>query len=182
MHYVISASPNADGLTAACAEAAARGIEGAGGSAARLDLCALKIKGCMVCGNGWGTCRESHACCIEDGLREMQIDLSECEGLFLVTPVYWGMPSERMKSFMDRFRRCEAIRGEEGALAGKRVNLVAAAGGSGNGTVTCLADMENWCRHLRAIPHHRLGVTRFNREGLLSAIEAAGAESASANR
>jgi len=171
MHIVISASPNENGLTAACARAAQEGIREASGEAEFIDLCAMKIASCMMCGNGWGKCREGHACVIDDGLAELQRKIGEAQGLFLVTPVYWGQPSERMKSFLDRFRRCEALKGEDSALAGKKVNLVAAAGGSGNGTLTCLSEMEIWCRHVRAIPHQRIGITRFNRDSMLAAIE-----------
>ena len=178
MVIVISASPNGDGLTAACAGAALSGLRAAGREAAHIDLCAMKLRGCEVCGNGWGTCRSEGACCLADGFAELLGRIAGCDSLILVTPVYWGQPSERMKSFMDRFRRCEAIKGEGGALAGKRVSLIAAAGGSGNGTLTCLSEMEAWARHLRAIPDERLGVTRFNRAMLLPAIERRFAEAA----
>jgi phosphoribulokinase len=79
-----------------------------------------------------------------------------------------------MKYFCDRLRRCEAFR-EGGSWAeGKQISLIAAAGGSGNGTTTCLMELENWCRHIRAIPQERIGITRFNREEMLKVIEDAG--------
>ena len=172
MFLVISSSPNANGLTAACTKAALEGIIETGGEAEHIDLCALKIKSCMVCGNGWGTCREEHRCVRDDDcFAELQKKIGESAGLILVTPVYWGSPSERMKSFMDRFRRCEALKGEAGALAGKKVNLIAAAGGSGGGTLTCLSEMERWVQHVRAIPRERIGITRFDRESVLGVIE-----------
>jgi hypothetical protein len=45
----------------------------------------------------------------------------------LIIPVHWGQQSERMKYFCDRLRRCEARKGDDGILAGKKINLVAAA-------------------------------------------------------
>jgi len=48
--------------------------------------------------------------------------------------------------------------------------MIAAAGGSGNGTVPCLMEMENWCRHVQAIPKERIGITRYNREVMLQEI------------
>ena len=171
MYLIVTASPNADGLTAACGRAALRGIEQAGKAGEIVDLSALKIQACLVCGNGWGPCRNEHRCVIDDGFDTLQTRLKEAEGLVLVTPVYWWQQSERMKYFCDRLRRCEAHKGDEGILAGKKINLVAAAGGSGNGTVSCLSEMELWCRHMRAIPFGRIGVTRFTREAMLSAIE-----------
>lgn len=170
MYVVITASPNKGGLTAAAGSMALEGIAAAGGEARLIDLCEMKLSACMVCGNGWGICREQHSCVIEDGLSELQDTLSQCEGVFMITPVYWGQPSERMKAFMDRLRRCEALKGDEGALAGKTINMAAAAGGSGNGTVTCLMEMENWSRHLRAIPKERMGINRFNKDEMLAAV------------
>jgi len=174
MFLIITSSPNADGLTAACGKAALEGIISAGGEAEIVDISVQKLEACRICGDGWGTCRNGDKCVISDCFGELQKKIRAAEGLFLVTPVYYGQPSERMKYFMDRFRRCEAS-GSEGAASGKQVNLVAAAGGSGNGTATCLAEMEQWSRHVGAIPQERIGITRFNRNAVLSVIRDAGA-------
>jgi hypothetical protein len=83
-----------------------------------------------------------------------------------------------MKYFMDRFRGCESFvsagGASGGAASGKQIDLIAAAGGSGNGTATCLAEMEQWCRHVGAIPQERIGISRFNRETVLNVIRDAG--------
>ncbi|GHU79126.1 flavodoxin family protein [Clostridia bacterium] len=171
MYLVITSSPNANGLTAACGQAAVNGLKSAGAEVGLYDLCAEKISGCLVCGNGWGTCREEHKCVIDDSLADFQERLSKAEGVFIITPVYWGQQSEKMKAFCDRLRRCEALKREKSVLAGKKISLVAAAGGSGNGTVTCLLELEAWCRHVGAIPTERIGITRFNREPMLKVIE-----------
>ena len=176
MYLIITVSPNADGLTAACGRAALHGIEQTGKGGEIVDLCTLNIQACLVCGDGWGSCLEEHRCVIDDGFGALQTRLKEAEGLVLVTPVYWGQQSERMKYFCDRLRRCEATKGDESILAGKKINLVAAAGGTGNGTISCLTDMELWCRHMRAVPFERMGVTRFTREAMLSVIEKASIE------
>lgn len=174
MYLIITASPNKDGLTAACGKAAYDGISSAGGSAELIDISKLKLQPCKICGTGWGKCRSTGECIIDDSLTDIQMKIRDCEGLFLVTPVYFWQPAERMKYFCDRYRRCEAFR-EGGSWAkDKQVNLVAAAGGSGNGTVTALAELEHWCRHIQAIPQERIGVTRFNRAAALSVIEDAG--------
>ena len=170
MYLVITASPNTDGLTAACARAAVEGLDKANGKWEHYDLCEKKITPCLVCGNGWGKCRESAKCTLDDIFTEMQQRFRSAEGIILITPVYWGQPSERMKYFLDRFRRCEAFNKDGSAAKGKQVDLVAAAGGSGNGTATCLAEMEMWCRHVGAVPKDRIGITRFNREPMLRAI------------
>lgn len=171
MYLILTASPNKDGLTAACGEAALRGIEAADRKAKLIDLSEEKIKSCLICGNGWGKCINEHSCIINDSFNDLLLQLREAEGIVLVTPVYWGQPSERMKYFLDRYRRCEAFLREKCGVHGKKINLVAAAGGSGNGTISCLAEMEMWCRHLGAIPFARSEITRFNRDLMLSVIE-----------
>jgi len=174
MFIIITASPNKDGLTAACGEAAIAGITGAGGKTEIFDISALKLEPCLICGNGWGTCRDAGRCVIDDCLPEIQSKIKAAEGIFVITPVYWQQPSERMKYFCDRLRRCEAFRDGGSWATDKQINLVAAAGGSGNGTAQCLNELEQWCRHIRAIPQERIGITRFNREKMLKVIEDAG--------
>ena len=174
MYIIITASPNKDGLTAACGQAAQAGIASAGGAAEFIDISALKLEPCRICGNGWGTCPGKGECVIDDCLPEIQKKIRNADGIFAITPVYFGQPSERMKYFCDRMRRCEAFR-EGGSWAqGKQVSLVAAAGGSGNGTATCLEEMERWCRHISAVPQERISITRYNRDTVLKVIEDAG--------
>jgi multimeric flavodoxin WrbA len=175
MYIIITASPNKDGLTAACGKAAYDGIALAGGSAEIIDICAEGLKPCLVCGNGWGTCYGTAVCAIDDILLDLRKKIRECEGLILVTPVYFGLPSEPMKYFLDRFRRLEVFNEKEGSAAtGKMVDLIAAAGGSGNGNVPCLTEMELWSRQCGAIPRERIGVTKYNREPMLAAIKDSG--------
>lgn len=175
MYLIITASPNTDGLTAACGKAALDGIRSAGGEAEIVDISAAKLEPCHICGNGWGTCRNTGKCIINDIFGELQKKIRDAKGIILVTPVYWGQPSERMKYFLDRFRRCEAFNQADSDAFGKEIDLIAAAGGSGNGTATCLSEMEQWCRHIGAIPQERIGVTRFNRATMLEVIRDAGA-------
>ena len=182
MHIIITASPNTDGLTAACGKAASAGIVSAGGKAEIIDISAAKLEPCRICANGWGSCREQSKCVIDDILQELRAKIRESEGIILVTPVYFGQPAERMKYFLDRFRRCEAFNRKDGSAANKKqIDLIATAGGSGNGTSTCLAEMETWCRHVGAIPKDRIGVTRFNREFALKNISDAAARLVNGN-
>ena len=174
MYVIITSSPNANGLTAACGQAALDGVKKAGGEAEIIDISAAKLEPCKICGDGWGACRNSSKCVIGDILAEIQAKIRASEGVILITPVYFGQPSERMKYFLDRFRRCEAFNNPDGAASGKQIDLIAAAGGSGNGTATCLAEMETWCRQVGAIPQERIGVSRFNRGAVLEVIRDAG--------
>jgi multimeric flavodoxin WrbA len=171
MYLIITASPNADGLTAACGNAAANGIKSAGGVFELADISHEKLKPCLICGNGSGACMKTSKCVIDDILAQLQEKIRTADGVILVTPVYFWQPSERMKYFLDRFRRCEAFNQSGSAADGKQFDLIAAAGGSGNGTANALTEMENWCRHVGAIARERIGVTKFNREPMLRVIE-----------
>lgn len=170
---IFSASPNRDGLTAACAAAAAQGIHQAGGQAKEIRLNDLDVGMCQACDNGWGTCLPDHACQVEDDFQAMHARALEADALVLVTPVYWGEMSESAKAFTDRLRRCEATHGDESGLAGKPVIAVAAAGGSGGGMITCLLSMERWIQHVRARVFDLIPVNRWSREYKLTAIREA---------
>jgi multimeric flavodoxin WrbA len=171
---VFSASPNTDGLTAACAAAVLDGVKSAGGSGYEIRLNDLKIASCEACNNGWGTCLEEHACQVQDDFQGLHHQACQADALVLVTPVYWGEMSESAKAFTDRLRRCEATRGAESRFANKPVIAVAAAGGSGGGMITCLSSMERWIDHVRARRFDLIPVNRWSREYKLDAIRSAG--------
>ena len=171
---IISGTPKREGLCSSCVEAAESGIGGAGAACEVIRLCDEKLARCAVCGDGWGTCREEHTCRFGgDGFDAIQRKIAGADAFVLVTPVYWGDMTEAMKAFFDRFRRCEATRGDEGAMAGKPVLLVASPGGSGNGMVSCLEQMERLSHHLRADIFDLIGVTRRNRAYKIPAVAAA---------
>ncbi len=170
---ILETSPNRDGLTAACAEAAAEGVRQAGGSPNRVRVNDLRIGNCQACDNGWGTCLAGHACQVEDDFQALHSQVTQAGALVLVTPVYWGEMSESAKAFTDRLRRCEATRREGSLLANKPFVAVAAAGGSGGGSITCLASMERWAQHVRAQVFDLIPVNRWSRAYKLAAIQAA---------
>jgi multimeric flavodoxin WrbA len=170
---MIYTSPNDDGLTAACSAAAAAGAREAGAEVTEVRLNDLNVGMCEACGNGWGTCLPSHRCQVADDFQLLHAQTCNADALILVTPVYWGEMSESAKAFTDRFRRCEATRGNESCLAKKPVLAVAAAGGSGGGMITCLDSMERWIRHIRAKVWDLLPVNRWSRAYKLVAIHEA---------
>ena len=170
---VFSSSPNKDGLTAACAAAAVEGVHQAGGQAEEVRLNDRQVGMCQACGNGWGTCLDDHECQTEDDFQPLHARVLQADAYVLVTPVYWGEMSESAKTFTDRLRRCEATRGNESGLFGKPVIAVAAAGGSGNGMITCLQSMERWIEHVRARKFDLIPVNRWSREYKLAAIREA---------
>ncbi len=170
---VLFASPNKDGLTAACAQMAVEGARGAGAEVELVCLNDLRIARCAACDNGWGTCRPEHRCQVADDFQATHARVAAAEALVFVSPVYWGEMSESAKAFTDRFRRCEATRGDSSCLAGKKVLLVAAAGGGGGGTTTCLGSMERWAQHVRARVWDLIPLNRWSRAYKLEAIREA---------
>lgn len=171
---VITSSPNAAGLTVACGEAARQGIVDGRSPARVVNLNDRKIARCDVCNDGWGTCRSEHRCQLKDDFQSLHETIRQAEGYVFVTPVYFGEPSEAMKAFFDRLRRCEATKdpsaGEASVLAGKPAVCVAAAGGSGHGTVSCLASMEDILSRLGAEVFDFIPVTQRTRDYQLETI------------
>ncbi|MDR3643780.1 MAG: flavodoxin family protein [Clostridia bacterium] len=160
---IISGTPKREGLCCSCIDAAFDGARSAGADCEVVRLCDYPLARCAVCADGWGTCREEHVCSHgDDGFAEIQKKMMDADALILDTPVYWGDMTEVMKAFFDRFRRCEAMKGEKGAIAGKSVLLIASPGGSGNGMISCLEQMERLSRHLSARIFDYIGVNRWN--------------------
>jgi multimeric flavodoxin WrbA len=150
-----------------------RGILRDGAECKLYKLNDLNIGACHACGNGWGTCREEHICQVEDGFQALHEEVKKASGLIAVTPVYWGEMSESAKNFFDRLRRCEAILGPKNPLHGKPFLAVAAAGGSGNGTLSCLTQFERFSAHLGMRMLDGIPVKRYTKLYQLDAVERA---------
>lgn len=173
---IVSGTPKSEGLCYSCVQSARDGVLKAGAECEVESLCEAKLKICAVCGDGWGTCGRDHRCRFgDDGFTALQERLARADALILITPVYWGEMSEPMKSFFDRYRRCEGLKAEGSDLRGKQVLLVASPGGSGNGMVSCFEQMDRLCRHLKAEIFDYVGVNRWNREYKVPTIGAAAA-------
>jgi multimeric flavodoxin WrbA len=167
---IITSSPNKDGLTAACGEQARLGVISAGAEANVVRLNDLSVGLCHACNGGWGSCRDQHHCQIEDDFQKLHGSLRDTDGFIFITPVYWSDLSESAKAFIDRLRRCEALKKEDQYITGKPVICVAAAGGSGNGCISCLTTMEKFVDHVKGIKFDLIGITRKNREYKLKTI------------
>jgi multimeric flavodoxin WrbA len=169
---VVISSPNSDGLTAACGEAARQGVVDGRSPARVINLNEYRLDRCEVCGDGWGPCLGQHTCRLEDDFASLQEMFRQAEGYVWVTPVYFGEPSESFSAFFDRLRRCEATKSGKvsSSLAGKPVICIAAAGGSGNGTLSCLMQMDRLARQLSAVSQDVIAVTQKTREYQLETI------------
>lgn len=173
---IIHSSPNDDGLTAACASAAVEGARQAGANIEEVKLNAAQVGMCQACDRGWGECQSIHECQVQDGFQALHQRILAADALVVVTPVYWGEMSESAKALTDRLRRCEASREQESGgsmLKGKPYIAVAAAGGSGNGTMTCLGSMERWGQHVGTRIFDLIAVNRWTRNYKLDCIQSA---------
>lgn len=169
---VLWASPNKDGLTAAAKDQVLAGLSACGTGTEEIHLNDCRIECCRACGNGWGTCRSEGNCVIGDDFQKVYDQLAAADGIVWVTPVYWHDLAERLKVFLDRLRRCETQHNH--ALKGKPCLLVACAGGTGNGAVQCLNNLEVTLKHMEMKPVDRLPVIRFNRSYMMPALAGAG--------
>lgn len=165
-------SPNVDGLTASLAQAALDGAAQAGAETQLIQLTEREIVHCRQCGNGWGKCREEGWCVIEDDFAQVRAAVLEADAWVLVTPVYFGELSECVKAFVDRLRRCNVGAKGEG-LRDKPVVGVAAAGGSGRGTATCLLEIDRLFSHIGAEVADLITVTRRSADYKREAVRAA---------
>ncbi|MCB2352643.1 flavodoxin family protein [Clostridium estertheticum] len=168
---IITASPNTDGLTAACGKAAKVGVEMGSALANMISLNTLNIPSCHACESGWGTCLKEHTCQVKDDFQDLHEKMSKADGYIIITPVYWGDMSESLKSFIDRLRRCEASNGDKNSLFGKPFICVAAPGGTGNGCISTLASFERFVDHVKGVKYDFIGITRRNKEYKLVTIK-----------
>lgn len=169
----LQTSPNTDGLTATMAEAALTGARSLGAATELIHLRQRKIEACRACEAGWGRCASHGECVIGDEFAAVRVAMEEANALVIVTPVYFGDVSEVTKSFLDRLRRCEW--GGEARLRGKPVLAISAAGGSGGGVVSALAQLERYIQILGLIAVDLITVTQRSRPHKVATAEAAGA-------
>ncbi len=168
-YLIITGNPKKDGLCHAVTEEVKKGAEAGGAIVDILNV--AKIERCHVCGTGWGTCREKQVCAFgDDGFNEAQAKAHEADMLCFITPVYQGEAEESLKCFFDRLRRCEfdmpwgKQRDKKPAFSGKQVLLIASPGGSGNGMLSCLEQLDRFCRHTGAVIFDYIGINRWNND------------------
>jgi multimeric flavodoxin WrbA len=150
---VVSGSRNREGKTAQAIEAIRKGVAKAGGKSDVVFLTELKIERCRQCNpDGWGICRSEGRCVIEDDFAAVAGKIKAADAVVFANPVYFGDLCESLRGFLDRYRRTRfstAFRppGAGGPPIGMGIGGIPAvgycyAGGSGMGTITCLASME----------------------------------------
>ena len=186
---VISGTPKKDGICHSLVVAASETAAALGAETELIKLAELMLPPCKMCDEGWGICRSEHRCIYgdEDGFNPLQEKFRAADAFVFITPVYWGEVSEALKCFLDRLRRCQASKQWDAEkavpsfFAGKPCILVASAGGSGNGILSALSEMERAISHMGgdANPKDRngicelIGVNRWNQEYKREALKAA---------
>lgn len=146
---VLSGSRNREGKTALAINTILKGVTKAGGKSEVIFLTEQKIERCRQCNpDGWGICRSEHRCVIEDDFSSILEKVKSADVLVFANPVYFGDLSESMSTFLGRYRRTQfALRraagpGMPAAVQGTPAIGYCYAGGSGNGTTTCGANLE----------------------------------------
>ncbi len=169
---ILSGNPKRDGLCQSVIDAAKLGAAEGGAEVDEIRLCDINLQRCQVCGQGWGTCRNENYCTYgSDGFNEVKARVESSDAIILASPVYWGETSEALKCFLDRLRRCEF--GQAGILSNKQVLIIATPGGSGNGLLSCLEQLDRFCRHTGAAIFDYIGVNRWNSDYKKIAAKAA---------
>jgi len=169
-YLIISGNPKKDGLCHSITEQVYSGAKDGGAEVEILKT--VGFEHCRVCGNGWGICRDQHVCAFDnDGFSKAQELVKNADQICIITPVYWHEMAEGLKYFLDRLRRCEF--GQNGALSGKQVLLIASPGGSGNGVLSCLEQMERFTRHTGSVVFDFIGINRWNNDYKAQAAYAA---------
>ena len=162
---VVSGNPKKDGLTKRMTDEIIRGVKDGGADAC--EVSAYGMSYCRSCNGGAGQCLgDSHRCVFgKDGFTDAQEKIREADAVAFISPVYWEEVSESLKSFMDRFRRCESsgiFNQRKAALTGKPVLLVASAGGSGLDMIEPLKEMERFVHHMGGMVFDAIGINRWN--------------------
>lgn len=162
---IVSGNPKKDGLTRRMTDEIIRGAKDGGADVEEINVC--NQERCRMCNGGAGKClSDEHACVFgKDGFNEAQGKIKEADAVAFISPVYWEEVSEGLKSFMDRFRRCESsgiFNQRQAALTGKPVLLVASAGGSGMDMIEPLKEMERFVHHTSGRVFDAIGINRWN--------------------
>jgi len=169
---IIWSSANKDGLTAESVRRIETGIQSCGETVQNIYLNDLDIAHCLACDRGWGVCKSEGRCITEDDFQAVYKAIVDSDAVVFVTAVYWHDTTECFKAFFDRFRRLETARNH--SVAKKNCLLVACAGGTGNGAVRCLENLDHAAEHMDMVPLDRLPVIQFNKTYMLPALEKAG--------
>ena len=141
---VLSGSRNRQGKTAQTINAIIKGTNEAGGSSECIFLPELTLERCRQCNNdGWGDCRNEGHCIIDNDFTSVVEKIETTDVVVFANPVYFGDLSESMWTFLRRFRRTHFTSRPTTRIEKDGITAIGLcyAGGSGNGTTSCCANM-----------------------------------------
>jgi NAD(P)H-dependent FMN reductase len=179
---ILSGSRDPRGKTAQAIGAIRRGVEKAGGAAECIFLPEYTIDRCRQCDmDGNGFCRIEGQCVIRDDFDSIMDRVNKSDAVVFATPVYFFDLSESMRAFLDRYRRVTFIgrvvpsaQGFPAVKTGTPAVGLCYAGGSGMGTIPCLASLERAVQTCGFDLVDMIPVRRQNLEVKLPALEAVG--------
>lgn len=169
----IQASSNVDGLTASTAQSFLRGTGFAGHQSELINLNEYVLERCKACNRGWGECKTSGICVLDDDFQYIREKIDTSDALLFATPVYWHDISESAKVFLDRWRRCETHYSFNRYTKKIAVGIVA-AGGTGNGAARALYLLEDYLKRLGFEISDLITITQKNKSYKMKMLEIAG--------
>ena len=98
---VLNGSPRPNGHTKSMVEAFRNGAVSAGNHVDVMDVCRLKINGCLAC--EYCHTKGRGACVQKDDMQQIYNLLKEAEMLVLASPIYYHGISGQLKCVVDRF-------------------------------------------------------------------------------
>ena len=127
----IHGGPRKKGNTRAAAKIAIDAAKEQGAEVIEIDVTTLSFKepGCISCYK----CQNSdeYRCALNDEVAEKVAGLPEYDVIVLATPLYWWSYTAQLKIFIDRMYSLSKVAAKDykSALAGKKLGLLATAGG-----------------------------------------------------
>ena len=115
---LINGSPNEHGCTDAALQELAASLTANGVEAEILWLGKKPMPDCIACGH----CQEAGACVFHDLVNEVSARMDEFGALVVGSPVYYGGPSGRLCSFLDRLFFSSSAEKFRGKLAASVVS------------------------------------------------------------
>ena len=158
-YLIVSGEAKPDALSQSFIQEIIRGASDAGADVQCLSL--EGIERCRNCNDGWGDCKNEHTCAFgKDGFQDIQSAIRQADAICIVTPVHLGKPADWTMNFMDRLRKCES--GDFGAMANKPALVVSFPGNTESGMLSCLEQMDKFCRQTGSVIFDYLSVNSWN--------------------
>ena len=98
---VLNGSPRPNGTTRKMVDAMVRGASAGGHHVDVVDVCRLKIGGCLAC--EWCHTKGNGACVQKDDMQMIYDLLREAEMLVIASPIYYHNLTGQLKCAIDRF-------------------------------------------------------------------------------